>query len=447
MMTDSASPDSARRLFRVIIQSGFGWTIALYVVVWAGINTGPWVFRHNPASALAWVHVVRTVLPLCVCILLPFVFFQDIHFHGRKSLAPIRAWLGYGVVGLFACLVSPRPAQALYWAACYLAVFVPVFLCLQGKDADSKIILLNYCCWVVTSAILIIMLLVARDVLFVDYRGGITGYGVWARAGMVSDVAISRSSGMARFAAVPGMVAFVFFLSQKGMKRLFWLLPFFGSCTLVWLMQSRGAIVAVFVSLSFVMLFFSLRIRLLGVVMLLLIVVGYWVDSISEHSVTYAKKHFLRGQTTEELRTLTGRTLAWKRAQREIKKSLVIGHGPQADRYLIDRHVHNTYYYALLQGGILGAIFFTGGLIWAWILFFKAILLKSAERLGQQPFLMQVGGILAFFTVRSIPEVCGAMFGVDLMIMLPALAYLSHLSGRMNTIPRKEGETLNRFGR
>ena len=47
-----------------------------------------------------------------------------------------------------------------------------------------------------------------------------------------------------------------------------------------------------------------------------------------------------------------------------------------------------------------------------------------AERFDQKMFLMQTGGILAFFTVRSIPEVCGAMFGVDLVVMVPAVAYL-----------------------
>jgi len=52
---------------------------------------------------------------------------------------------------------------------------------------------------------------------------------------------------------------------------------------------------------------------------------------------------------------------------------------------------------------------------------------KTADQLGQRVFLIQAGGVLAFFTVRSIPEVCGAMFGVDLMVMLPVLAYLGLL--------------------
>ena len=44
-----------------------------------------------------------------------------------------------------------------------------------------------------------------------------------------------------------------------------------------------------------------------------------------------------------------------------------------------------------------------------------------------------VGAILVFFTVRSIPEVSGAMFGIDLLILVPALAYLGVLSGSLDT--------------
>ncbi len=119
-----------------------------------------------------------------------------------------------------------------------------------------------------------------------------------------------------------------------------------------------------------------------------------------------------------------------KRPGIKLKKAPIIGRGPQADRYYIKEHVHNTYLYALLQSGVLGTAAFVGGLVWAWALFFQAILKKTAAQVGQHNMLLQTGGILAFFTVRSIPEVCGAMFGVDLMVMLPAMAYLSILNNK-----------------
>ena len=74
------------------------------------------------------------------------------------------------------------------------------------------------------------------------------------------------------------------------------------------------------------------------------------------------------------------------------------------------------------------------GLVWTWILFFRAILRKTADQLGQRVILIQAGGVLAFFTVRSIPEVCGAMYGVDLMVMVPILAYLGILNQHANVV-------------
>jgi O-antigen ligase len=94
---------------------------------------------------------------------------------------------------------------------------------------------------------------------------------------------------------------------------------------------------------------------------------------------------------------------------------------------LIKEHVHNTYMYALISAGFAGTAAFVGGLAWAWIIFLRSMRRGIADRYGQRAFLIQAGGILAFFTVRSIPEVCGAMFGVDFMVMLPALAYLTIL--------------------
>ena len=118
----------------------------------------------------------------------------------------------------------------------------------------------------------------------------------------------------------------------------------------------------------------------------------------------------------------------WEKAWREVKKSPFIGSGPQSDRYKLREHVHNTYMYALLQSGFLGASFFVGGLAWAWLLVFKISRHGKAEFLDQKIYFIQSAGILSFFTVRSIPEVCGAMFSIDYLVMLPILAYLNNLN-------------------
>ena len=74
---------------------------------------------------------------------------------------------------------------------------------------------------------------------------------------------------------------------------------------------------------------------------------------------------------------------------------------------------------------------FIAGMVWTWALFFRALRSRIAETLGQKRFLIQAGGILAFFTLRSIPEVCGSNFAVDLLVMLPILAYVSLLCRRI----------------
>jgi O-antigen ligase len=109
-------------------------------------------------------------------------------------------------------------------------------------------------------------------------------------------------------------------------------------------------------------------------------------------------------------------------------ESPLVGWGFQADRFLLGQHAHNAYLYALMTSGFVGGTAFVGGLIWAWIIFLQVLRRGTADRLGQKVFLIQVGGLLAFFTVRSIPEVSGAMFGIDLMIMIPVLAYLGILN-------------------
>ena len=109
-----------------------------------------------------------------------------------------------------------------------------------------------------------------------------------------------------------------------------------------------------------------------------------------------------------------------------VERSPLWGWGFQADRDLLSsgQHVHNTYLYTLLTAGLLGTCAFVFGLGRAWVGFFRVLnQVPPKERL----VLIQTGSLLAFFTVRSIPEVSGGMFGVDLMVMLPAMAYIGVL--------------------
>ena len=128
--------------------------------------------------------------------------------------------------------------------------------------------------------------------------------------------------------------------------------------------------------------------------------------------------------------------LVWVDGLRLLKESPLIGYGFNADRLLLNTHMHNSLMQALVQTGLLGTLLFISAMLMGWVL-----LLKSLRNLGRLPseqkhLVIQAGGILAFLTVRSFPESTGAFFGVDWLILAPILLYLYTVN-----FPRREPKT------
>lgn len=130
----------------------------------------------------------------------------------------------------------------------------------------------------------------------------------------------------------------------------------------------------------------------------------------------------------------------WGRALEIIGESPLWGHGPQADRYLLHEHVHNSYLYVLLQSGWIGLLAFVGGLVAAWISFFRCWASPAGQEREERIFLVQLGAILAFFTVRTIPEASGALFGIDLLVMVSAMAYLGVRAAQTHPASADDGD-------
>lgn len=406
----------------------------MWLLLWFSINTGPWVFKTTPYSTIRWLHYIRTLFPLIVIFLVLFQIRRGSNNFPNVIGLPAYMWFIYGIIGLLACSWSPKGLDAAYWAVAYLSLFIILKKYLDYENFIDRIVYLNYLNWVITTIFLCILLLVAKEQLFTDYRSNLTGYGVVGRVGSVAGMHMSRSSGMARFAAVPAIVSFVFILHHRSWRKIFWVAIFAYSTALVWFMQSRGAILGLAFALSFVLVFSGKKSRILGLVLLLGVGSTAYVGQLNQDSIKYVKEHFYRGQSIKELKTMTGRTRAWKKALNTIKKSPIFGWGPQADRYFMKEHVHNTYLYAALEGGIIGVFFFISGLVWSWWLFLKLLISNRARGDGHWIFFIQCAGILAFFTVRSIPEVCGAMFGVDTMILVPIMVYLGIANHKSTTV-------------
>lgn len=411
----------------------------LWVMLWFSINTGPWMLQRTPVGLLQWLHAVRALFPLIVLVLAAGYVLLGNRAHKSVALPnPLKLWLIYGFIGAGAGAMSPKPLDAVWWAVAYIATIALLAAYLRAGDPVGRAVQANYLSWAITCAFLLTMVVLAREALFADPH---SGYGIIGRQPRVLDMPMSRSSGLARFAAVPGIIGFVFLLrGTSRWKQLFWGAVFVLSAAFLYYLQSRGAMVGFAFALVCAMLLLGTRGRVLLMVLLVLLGVALLAETIPPT----VGEHLTRGTTLDRLTTLGGRTKFWRMGWPEIWKSPIVGWGFQADRFLpgVRSHIHNTYLYALLTSGALGATAFTVGLVWVWVQLLGAVRSGVARRLHQEVFLAQVGGILAFFTVRGIVEVSGALFAIDLMVMLPAMAYigvLAAISAKAQRFPATRG--------
>ena len=406
------------------------WSV-VWIALWFSINTGPWTLKYTPQGLLGWLHAIRATFPLFIAAGCAAFAMSRASAVARMYPGPVKLWLAYGAIGLLASVImSPRPIDGSYWAVTYLAGFGVIAMISASPDPLAECVALNRITWIITTAFLLTLVVLSRDTLVEGSGWEMSGYGQLGKTPELAGMAMSRSSGMARFAAVPGIVAFTLLWEAKGVRKLLWAVPFAGSVFLIYIMQSRGAIFGFAGSLVFVAWFLSRRTRAIGIIAIAMLVFALAINAIPEEIIS----HLTRGQDVQQMESMTGRTRAWAEAWEQIVKtplSSLWGYGFQSDRMLIGEHVHNTYMYALMTGGFVGAGLFIAGLVWTWWLMFRAMKSRVAEALGQKRFLIQAGGILAFFTIRSIPEVCGANFAVDLLVMLPILAYVSILCRRI----------------
>jgi len=406
--------------------------LLFWIGLWFSINTGPWVLRQSPTTLIGWIHYARTVFPLIILVLAGAGLML---FAGRgkgklwKQLGPVKLWLIYGFISFFACVSSPEPWRAAWWSASYLAVFPILLFSMDARDPLGSLVRLNRLNFMVACFFFFVMLVIVRDALFVGSGLDISSYGVIDRAPTVGGAPISRSSGLARFGAIVGLLSFVYFHRASGLRKVFWGSGVVLATIFLYILQSRGAAVGYVISITFLLGIMSFeRKRVLLIPIAILFIVTIFANRIPFEKI---KEHLTRGEDFVKLETLGGRTSTWQRAWPVIHQSPIWGWGMQADRYLLlhFEHVHNTYLYTLLTTGILGTTAFVTGLAWAWLLLFrglKGVLLTRSP--PSDPFVYESTAILMLFTVRSIPEVCGAMFSVDFMLMLPVIAYLSLLN-------------------
>ncbi len=410
---------------------GVGFGALCWFLLWAGINTGPGNLDldYITASLTGAFNGVRAAFPLAMLAAWLFYRLVNERVRRRKLTTPEALWLWYGAVCMLSSLYARPWFDFGYWGLAYLGTFAALDVHMRGGRALYRAGELNRLTWLLCSAVLAAVAFVARGQLLVHTSMGLSGYTINDRIQTVAGMPMVRSSGVSRMAAVPAIIAFVALWQSRGYARLAAAAVFVPCFYLVWAMQSRGSLFSLAFALAMVMILLKGRARIAGWSLLGLTALVLASGFVPSHTVHYIYMWATRGTQGRELASMSGRTHIFHEAWKKIVESPLIGYGPQADRQFPMEigNAQNGALYALLCGGFIGAAGYVGGLAVSWAMLIHALAWRGRLSARERTTLLQVAGIMAFFTLRSYPENCAALYSVDLLVQLPAVVYIGEL--------------------
>ena len=404
------------------------FAMVLWVCLWCNLNTGFWNIRvPNTFSEL--VNTIRGSLPFAVLPIAAFMLLRRRKLQ-LPSQSPSRYLLFYGLIASFAAVFSPMPEWSLYWSCAFVASILAGWAAIDRADTLEAAQKLLISTWIATFIVAAIIGYQARGTVF---GSAATGYNV------LSDLnGLSRSSGVARWAAVPGLVSLVraYYTRRRGLIA-FYLAASAVSFFIVYRMQSRGAVFGSFAALIFAFLVSSKLRRYalpFAAAAIVMIVIVESPETVSVRVASYLE----RGQNRTDFLSMTGRTRAYHRGTAAFEEAPILGRGQWADRLVVNEHIHNSFLQALLNSGIIGGIPYFASWFAGWWLFYR--LQKSSNRLRPEDriHLLECGTVMMFFTVRAMPETTTASYAVDLLVMIAVYLYLECLTLRTKAIRRSQ---------
>jgi len=415
----------------------------LWFLLWAGINTGPWNLDLTYIAS-GWKGLfngVRAAFPLAMLVVWLMNPMRG-RTRRRNLSLPEALWLWYMVV----CLISSVNTKVDgpwfswgYWGLSYLGTFAAVDIYMQGSESFSRAGELNRLSWLFCSAVLLTVVFVARGQLLAKTSMGVSGYGVLNRMPTVAGMVMVRANGISRMAAIPAIVAFVGFWEGRGLRRLLWLAVFVSCFYLVWVMQCRGSTSSLAMAMAVVMILLDGRARRLGWTLIAAAILIYIGGFVPDDTIHHYYRYATRGQQGKRLESMSGRDRIFRVTLDKITEAPFLGYGPQADRQFLEiGNAQNGPLYALLCGGVIGGVGYVSGLLLSWIMLIQALRWRSLLGDSERKTLLIVTGVMAFLTMRNIPENCAALYSVDLLLQLPALVYI----GELNRVLKLANETV-----
>jgi len=395
------------------------FAVVLWLLLWANLDTGFWNIVV-PDSLEGCLLAIRGSLPFIV---LPFSAFILI----RKSslalphMAPSRLLLIYGVLAAISGIFSPEPMWAAYWSIAYLATILTAWTFVDGQSPVESARTMLLITWVATFLVAAYLGHSSSTMIFGHSMSA------WNRPETGLDK-LSRTSGVARWAAVPGLVCVVRAFHSRRIIPIAIFVAVAGICFfIVYRMVSRGAVFGSVAALVLILVLSSRMRRYALPFVVIATVFLFLLESPGVISQTVSD-YLRRGQSQELFESMSGRTRAFEHGMMAFTDSPFFGRGQWTDRLVIFEHVHNSFLQALLNGGIVGATPYFASWLAGWIMFFrlrnKQNWLSKEDRLC----LLESGAVMMFFTVRAMPETTTASFAVDLLVMVAVYVYLETLT-------------------
>jgi len=387
------------------------FTGILWLLVWGGMFTGIYNLRLSGglSDPLAFFQAIRALFPLvAVYLSLMWMLVKRPGFSFfRIPTGFLFAYFAIGTVS--SVFLSPNQMTALYWAGEYLAPLLVVWVAVEMPDPLDRLRKILYLNNIVVALIFFSLI---PDVLQVG--GSDERFSQFYR--LPFNLGDMKANGVGRFALVMTIIAFTYLICrQQKRSKFLWGVLLLPAMFMLAQTRSRTSLLGLAISgvLLVLILGIDLRFLLMGPAATYLV----YLSGI---------KWRLQGHV-EKIMFLTGRDYTWRKGLAQIEHSPFLGWGFHADRLMLNsEHMHNSYLHSAIHAGVFGAGLFLAAIVAVWVLILRSGLMKRIRGVtgSDLPLLMQSVLIIGFLTGRSFFESTAAFYGVDLLLLVPAMAYI-----------------------
>lgn len=274
---------------------------------------------------------------------------------------------------------------------------------------------------------------------------------------MTFNQANPRITGLSRMLLIFYFLSFLFLL--KSNKKIFWRVILIILMLLLYKMQTRGAFIGIIMMYIIFFFFYSLELKkkfinfLVLVLFPIILFETYYFGKrnnlftisdfkTQEQNILYEQSRLLENETS-------GRYTIWKNALSIInEKKIILGYGPQADRflffifrinygnkniyydkngnpYLYDNNASNSLIYAYLCGGVVGFLLLLSIYLYAISAVVKNIFVNKIFLLENNLWSNFSNIVIMYMGFRGFFENSFAVFGIDYIFFI-----LAHLNSK-----------------